>query len=177
MENNSGIPSQIIAEFEHNPAVKKLDSGKGPLPLVSLIEEAMVLAESYRRNPRPMLVIKHSLYSAQRLYERISTLLSEKECALFGADESLRVEAIAKSPEMTAAKVDTLSSLLENPNQLVITCPSGILRQLPDPLTFKQACITVRTGDTLEMEDLKRSLRAGGYSETSHIDQPLSFAA
>ena len=177
MENHISFPENVLKELDGNPAVRKLDAGKGPLPLASLIEEALVIAVSYRRNPRPILVVKHSLYGAQRLYERLSTLLGESACALFGADESLRVEAIAASPEMTAAKVETLASLLENPCQVVVTCPSGFLRQLPSPEVFRDACIPVKTGDTLSMEDLKRRLRAGGYTETSHIDQPLSFAA
>ena len=177
MEENSSFPVRILEELDTNPAVQKLDAGKGPLPLSSLIEEALVIAVSYRRKPRPILVVKHSLYSAQRLYERLSTLLGETNCALFGADESLRVEAIAASPEMTASKVETLASLLSNPCQVVVTCPSGLLRQLPSPETFRDACIHIKTGDTLEMEELKRKLRAGGYTETSHIDQPLSFAA
>ena len=177
MEENSSFPVRILEELDANPAVRKLDAGKGPLPLSSLIEEALVIAVSYRRKPRPILVVKHSLYSAQRLYERLSTLLGETKCALFGADESLRVEAIAASPEMTASKVETLASLLSDPCQVVVTCPSGLLRQLPLPDTFRDACIQIRTGDTLDMEELKRRLRAGGYSETSHIDQPLCFAA
>ncbi|MBO5554997.1 MAG: transcription-repair coupling factor, partial [Solobacterium sp.] len=177
MEENSSFPVRILEELDTNPAVRKLDAGKGPLPLSSLIEEALVIAVSYRRKSRPILVVKHSLYSAQRLYERLSTLLGETNCALFGADESLRVEAIAASPEMTASKVETLASLLSNPCQVVVTCPSGLLRQLPSPETFRDACIHIKTGDTLEMEELKRKLRAGGYTETSHIDQPLSFAA
>ena len=177
MEELCRIPQQLLKELEDNPAVRKLDSEKGPLPLTSLIEEALVIAVSYLRKPRGILVVKNSLYSAQRLYERLAPLLGENQCALFGADESLRVEAIAASPEMTAAKVETLAALLANPNQVVITCPSGLLRQLPSPQVFKHACINVKTGDELEMEDLKRRLRAGGYSETAHIDQPLSFAA
>ena len=177
MENRENFPIRLQEELQTNPAVQKLNSEKGPLPLTSLIEEALVIAASYRNHPRPILVVKHSLYSAQRLYERLSTLLGETQCALFGADESLRVEAIAASPEMTASKVETLASLLKNPDQVIITCPSGFLRQLPSPEIFREACITVKVNDVLEMEDLKRKLRAGGYYEASHIDSPLSFAS
>ncbi|MBQ1467360.1 MAG: transcription-repair coupling factor, partial [Solobacterium sp.] len=38
-------------------------------------------------------------------------------------------------------------------------------------------CIELKVGDRLDMEELKRRLRAGGYFQTTHIDQPLSFAA
>ena len=177
MEDNHTFPIRLLDELETNPAIRKLDGEKGPLPLASLIEEAIVIAGSFLRKPRPILVVKHSLYSAQRLYERIAPLLGEHACALFGADESLRVAAIAASPELTAAKVETLASLIDNPCQVIITCPSGLLRQLPLPEVFRQACMTISAGDELKMEDLKRNLRAGGYTEASHIDQPLSFAA
>ncbi len=173
----SEIPAWLSEALKENKAVQLLDQGKGPLPQTSFIEEALVIAASYRKNPRPILIVKQNLYNAQRLYERVSTLLEESECALFSADESLRVETIATSPEMTAIKVETMASLLANPKQVVITCPSALLRHLPSPKHFQDGCITLHTNDEMDMEELKRRLTAGGYAQTSHVDQPLSYAA
>ena len=173
----SEMPAWLSEALKENKAVKLLDAGKGPLPQTSFIEEALVICASYRKKPRPILVIKQNLYNAQRLYERVSTLLSESECALFSADESLRVETIAASPEMTAVKVETMASLLEDPNQVVITCPSALLRHLPSPEHFNDGCIHLQADEEMNMEELKRRLIYGGYSQTSHVDQPLSFAA
>ena len=170
------MPLWLQQEMKDNPAVRSLTSGK-TVPLTSLIQEALMISTSYIKRPRGMLVIKQNLYHAQRLYERVSALLNEDECALFGADESLRVEAIASSPEMTAIKVETLAGLLSNPDQVVITCPSGLLRQLPFPDDFRDGCITLKTGSEMNMNELKRRLRAGGYQQTAHIDQPLCYAA
>lgn len=177
MNSTIGMPVWLEKEMQDNLAVELLDKGRGVLPLSSLVEEALVISASYHKRPRGILVVKQNLYQAQRLYERISAFLSEEECALFGADESLRVEAIASSPEMTAGKVDTLAGLLENHNKVVITCPSGYLRHLPLPEDFQNSCIVLRANDIVEPEDLRRKLRAGGYRETAHIDQPLSFAS
>jgi transcription-repair coupling factor (superfamily II helicase) len=171
------MPVWLSEALKENKAVKLLDAGKGPLPQTSFIEEALVICTSYRKKPRPILVIKQNLYNAQRLYERVSTLLEESECALFSADESLRVETIAASPEMTAIKVETMASLLENPNQVVITCPSALLRHLPSPEHFQDGCISLHNNDEMDIEELKRRLTAGGYTQTSHVDQPLSYAA
>ncbi len=171
------IKEEILHQLDDNPVVLQLDQNKGTLPLISLIEEALVIATSYKKKPRPMIVIKNNLYQAQRLYERILSFLSEDECALFGADESLRVEAIASSPEMRANKVETLASLLKNTNQIVITCPSGILRHLPSPELFKEGCFTLKVGNIEDPEELKRKLIKIGYFQSSHIDQPLSFAS
>ena len=129
------MPSWLYEEMKDNPASEALNRGKN-IPLTSLIEEALVISSAYMKKPRGMIVIKQNLYHAQRLYDRISSLLNEDECALFGADESLRVEAIASSPEMTAVKTETLASLLKNPDQVVITCPSGLLRIIRSSHSF-----------------------------------------
>ncbi len=171
------IKEEILHQLDDNPVVLKLDQNSGTLPFVSLIEEAVVIATSYKKKPRGMIVIKNNLYQAQRLYERMISFLNEDECALFGADESLRVEAIASSPEMRANKVDTLASLLKNTNQVVITCPSGLLRHLPSPELFKEGCFNLKVGHTQNPEKLKRKLVKIGYYQASHIDQPLTFAS
>ena len=177
MQEESGMPVQLLEELKDNAALRQLNAGRGTLPLNSLIQEALILSASYLKNPRPILVVKNNLYSAQRLYERVSSLLQEGQCALFGSDESLRVEAIASSPEMMAGKVETLASLLNRPDQIVITSPSGLLRHLPLPEVFRSSCISLKPGDHADMEEIRKRLKAGGYMQASHIDQPLSFAA
>lgn len=173
----SEFPAWLSEALKENKAVEAFNKEKGPIPASSLIEEALVICSSYRKKPRPILVIKENLYNAQRFYERISTLLDESECALFSADESLRVETIAASPEMTAIKVETMASLLNDPNQVTVTCPSALLRHLPLPQNFQKGCISLHAGDEMEIDDLKRRLMAGGYTQTSHVDQPLSYAS
>ena len=169
------MPGWLDEALKNNPSLQK-KRGKR-IEAGNLMAEVLLTAESYHQNPRPILVVKKNLYHAQRFYERLSAFLSDRECALFSAEESLRVEAIAASPEMRAARVDTLASLLVNPRQVVVTCPSGFLRLLPDPKEFSDGCMTLSVNQEIEPEEIRRRLRAGGYTETAHIDQPLSFAS
>ena len=104
-------------------------------------------------------------------------LLLEDESAFFGADESLRVEAIASSPELTAEQVETLSSLFNKEDKVVVTCPSALLRYLPKPEIFKNLCLNVKVDEELNIEDIKRKLKAAGYEQVSHVDHPLTFAS
>ncbi|MBR2726651.1 MAG: transcription-repair coupling factor [Solobacterium sp.] len=176
-EKTKAFPQLLLKETADQKSLDTLERGRGVLPLTSLIEEAVTLSVSWLRKPRPILVVKNSLYNAQRLYERIASIVGEEACALFSADESLRVEAIASSPEMMAGKVETLAALREHPNRIVITGLTGFLRHLPDPAYFDACCIDLEVGGIMEPGDLKRALRASGYYQTAHIDQPLSFAA
>lgn len=171
------MPEWLFQELKDNDAVKKLNENHGTLPLTSFIEEALVIATSFIEDPRSILVIKQNLYHAQRLYERITSFLSNDECAFFGADESLRVESIATSPEMTAMKVETMASLSDQKPRVIVTCPSALLRHLPSKEVFHASCITIKTGDSIDINTLKEKLIAGGYQQAAHIDQPLSFAS
>ena len=180
MKQNPNVPSILSIleeEFKDNQAIKKLCEEKQNIGLSSLIAEALVISYAFKKKKKPMLVVKNNLYNAQRLYERISTLLPKEECALFAVDESLRVEAIATSPEMIATRVETLSSLLKNPNQVIITSPSGYLRQLPSREIFEEGCIQLKIGMQVNMKELRHKLQNAGYNPVSHIDQPLSFAS
>ncbi len=171
------FPRLLTGEMAGDRSLDVLEKGGGVLPLTSLIQEAVTIAASYTQNPRPVLIVKNNLYNAQRLYERIASILGEENCALFAADESLRVEAIAASPEMMARKVETLASLREDADRVVVTGLTGLLRRLPFPEDFDACCQVLRVGMRKDMEELKRSLRAAGYYQSAHIDQPLSFAA
>ncbi|MCF0108744.1 MAG: transcription-repair coupling factor, partial [Erysipelotrichaceae bacterium] len=128
------------------------------------------------QNRRPMVVVKANLYSAQQLYERCRTLLPDGDCVLFSVEESLRVEAIAVSPESVAARVETLASLLMDPNRIVITHVAGMIRHLPKVSLFVDSCLHLETGMDYQMDELRRKLIQSGYQQVSHVDHPLTFA-
>ena len=135
------IPNWLYKKLENNVAIQEFTARKSPITISSLIQEALLIATSYQQNPRPIIILKPNLYLAQQLYERLLSFLSNDECSLFASDESLRVEAIATSPELRAQQVDTLFSLQKNYKQVVVTCPAAYLRYLPLPNQFAKATI------------------------------------
>lgn len=167
----------LLGRLAHNPAVAACMRQEAFLSASSLTEEALILAASYAQNPRPMLIIKNNLYTAQRLAEKLKSLLSPQVCALFSVEESLRVEAIAASPEATAEKVETLNRLLNEDQLICVTHASALVRYLPSPAQFKLCTILLKTGMEVSMNDLKRTLIAAGYQQTARVDQPLCFAS
>lgn len=167
----------LLGRLAHNPAVAACTRQEAFLSASSLTEEALILAVSYAQNPRPMLIIKNNLYTAQRLAEKLKSLLSPQVCALFSVEESLRVEAIAASPEATAEKVETLNRLLNEDQLICVTHASALVRYLPSPAQFKLCTILLKTGMEVSMNDLKRTLIAAGYQQTARVDQPLCFAS
>ena len=167
----------LLGRLAVNPAVQACTAQQPFLSASSLTEEALILASSYAQNPRPMLIVKNNLYTAQRLAEKLKSLLSPQVCALFSVEESLRVEAIAASPEAMAEKVETLNRLLNEDQLICVTHASALVRYLPSPAQFKLCTIVLKTGMDVSMNELKRTLIAAGYQQTARVDQPLCFAS
>ena len=71
-------------------------------------------------------------------------------------EESLRVEAIAASPEMKAAQVETLNRILDPSAKIIITHTGACMRYLPDPESFRSHCLHIETGMCLDYDQMKR---------------------
>lgn len=166
----------LLRALSDNPAVKSIVERKSGLGNLSLSEEALLIAAAFTQNKQNIIVIKQNLYTAQRLYERLTPLLNDK-VLLFGVEESLRVEAIASSPELRAAQIETLSSLQEEAPCICITHTAGAMRYLCDPTQFKAHTIHIKQDDEIVYDQLKRLLFEAGYTHVSRVDQPLCYAA
>ena len=93
--------------------------------------EALLIATSFLSSKKTIVIVKNSLYSAQRLYDRVSSFLDTNDVYLFPTDESLRLDAIAESKELIAERVYLLSRILKKEPCIIITHTSSIIRHLP----------------------------------------------
>lgn len=167
---------ELLKVLSNNPAFKAFDEQKNGLGNLSISEEALMIASSYLKNKRQMLIVKNNLYTAQRLYEALIPLLKD-DVLLFSVEESLRVEAIASSPEMMAKQIEIMDCLLKNKSKICITHTAGYTKFLPDPEVFKQYSYTIKVGDIVNYESMKEDLYKAGYIKTTYVDQPLCYAS
>ena len=171
------IIKELLQQLQNNPAVKSLCAGKSELGNLSLSEEALLLAAWFQQQPQTLLVVKNNGYTAQRLYERISPLIKEK-ALLFVMEESLRVEAIASSPQAKAEQLEVMADILQRKEPYVlIVNTAAFMRFLPSPQLFAQHCFHLHIDDEIEYEVLIERLQKSGYTKVSRVDQPLCYAA
>lgn len=162
--------------LKDNPAVQCILAKQNGLGNLSLSEEALLISAAYAQAPRNFVIVKQNLYSAQRLYERLLPLTKAK-VLLFGVEESLRVEAIASSPEMRASQIETMAALQSQEACICITHTAGIMRDLCDPVLFSNHTLHLHVDDEISYDRLKTLLFEAGYSHVSRVDQPLCYAA
>lgn len=167
---------QLFKTLAHNPAFQAFDKKSNDLGNVSLIEETLMIAASYFKKPKSMLIVKHNLYTAQKLYEGLSPLMKDK-VLLFSVEESMRIEALTASNEVVANKVETLHRLLHEEHLIVITHVSAYTSFLPNPEVFREHSIDLHVDKEIGFEDVKQLLFESGYERVTYVDQPLTFAS
>ena len=131
---------------------------------------------SYSQDHDNYLIVTSNLYKAQKLYNSLVSLISEKEVLLFPADELVRAEAMAQSKEMSAQRLYVLDEILNNRAKIVIANLSSAVRYLPNPELFKSKTLRFKVGETYSFDKLRLQLAKNGYSHVSKVDQSLQFA-
>lgn len=166
----------LIHELRNNEAVQSILRKESVLGNLSFTEEALLLAAAYTQQPSSIFVIKNNAYTAQKLYERLQALLGD-DVLLFSLEESLRVEAIAASPENKASQMEVMAKLQDKHPYITILNTAAAIRYLPSPDVFQQHCIKLHQDDEIEYDTLKQLLFEAGYAHVNRVDQPLCYAA
>ncbi|WP_281627300.1 transcription-repair coupling factor [Traorella massiliensis] len=166
---------RILEKLAHNPAVEVLLRDGNEIGNLNPIEEALLIAATYEQKKKRMLIVKSNQYTAQKLMDRLIPLTSAK-VLLFSVEDSLRVEAIASSPESKAVQLETMNAMLEGEADIVITHAAGLIRYLPSVDFFQQCSLHLKVNQTISMEELKERLFYAGYELVARVDQPLTYA-
>ncbi len=165
----------IFELLKDNQVVHDILSSKDSIGNLFLMEEALVLATSFIQNQKTKIIVKKNSYEAQQLYKRLTGLVDN--VLLFVMEESLRVQAIASSPEDKDEMIYTLTKLVKNDQPCLIVCNvAALTRYLPDPAFFKENCLHVQVDQELNMDQLKKRLNRMGYTHLNYVDRPCTFA-
>ena len=173
------MKDKLLKLFENNPYTTVITGeAKGKLTSLDQSAEALLIASSFNKENRNIVVVKKNLFQAQRFYSQITQLIDVDDVVFFAVDESLRVEAIASSPEMAATRNESMARLLfSNSKKLVVTHTAAIARHLPLPEVYKECTLHIAVDEEYEIKTLKSILNKAGYQYTSKVDQPMTFAS
>lgn len=167
----------ILQRLSSHQAIELYQQKRECFANVSLAQEALLVASAYRKHPQSLIIIKPNLYQAQMLFEKVAALLGHPyQVFLYPQEESLRVEAIASSPEMHTLKMEAMMKLLTVENPLCITHTAAAIRKIPTRKTLSTLVIELRQGENHHPESIVNKLRAMGYTQTNRVDQPLTYA-
>ncbi|MFV0255575.1 MAG: transcription-repair coupling factor [Erysipelotrichaceae bacterium] len=156
--------SSLVRAFNNNKTIAN----------ISVNQEAYIIASAFYLQPRVILVIKNNLYTAQQLYQKLHPLISD--CYLYGCEDSLRVEAIASSPELKAQRMESVVNILNQKPKIIVSHIGAIARYLPKKEIFQKQVINLRVNQELSYQGFKEKLFELGYTLVPTVDQPLVYS-
>lgn len=136
-------------------------AGSSRQVLIAALEEAV---------ERPMLVVTHNMFSAQKIAEDLQECLSADKVLLYPANELMAAEAAISSPETLAQRMDVLIKLSKGFRGIIVVPFSGVRRYLPIGSVVADAQIEVAVGDGLPIESFLRRMTALGYVRAHRVE-------
>ena len=133
-------------------------------------------ASIYEKTNKPMLIVSHNLFHAQKIYEDLSNLLDENELFLFPVNDVLAAEISIASPELKAQRIEALNHLASNKRGVVITPIAGLKRILPSKEQWNSSIINFEVGKVIEIEHITNELVNLGYERLSMVATPGDFS-
>ena len=148
---------------------------KENMGLINMTDEFFcVYLNSIYKNGKSSLVVVDSLFEANKLYN--SLLNINKNVLLFPMDDFLTSEALAISPDLMIKRLESINSILNSRNSIVITNLMGYLRFLPSKETFLNSIIKINVGDTFNPSELSKKLFSIGYKRDTIVNKTGEFA-
>ena len=130
----------------------------------------VMIAVLKRELDRPMLVVTHNMFAAQKITEDLQECLSPDEVLLYPANELVAAEAAISSPETLAQRMDVLIRLSQGYRGVVVVPFSGVRRFLPIREFMKEAQIPLKVGGTMPMESFLRRMVELGYERVDRVE-------
>lgn len=168
---------KFLELINNETPVQDLIKSKKKISVDGIIEEALIIASAFYYNPKKMLIIKNSLYSAQLLYERLCYFLPKNKVLLYPSDESLRIEAYATSKELLTQRIYVLNETLNSNDKIIITHTASLIRPVVSPFIFKNSIIKIKKGNRLNPSNLINKLIEYGYEKIIKIEHSLQCAS
>lgn len=136
----------------------------------------LFMASVYKKDQRPLVVVTHNLYQAQKIHDDLTEFLHDEDVLLYPVNELISAEIAAASPELKAQRLDVLNKLTHDSNKLLVVPIAGLRRFLPPKSLWQDSQVTLQVGEVLELDAFIQTLVAGGYERSPMVAAPGEFS-
>ncbi|WP_163655601.1 transcription-repair coupling factor [Listeria sp. PSOL-1] len=170
---------QLIYEQKDIIGIIDALKGKGESQLVTGLSgssRALFASVIQGATNRPVMLVTHNLYHAQKLYEDLLSLMDGDRLFLYPADELISAELSIASPELRGQRVEALEFLLSKQSGIIVVPIAGLRKILPSVSLWKKYNLSITQGDTIDPEKLKKDLLTMGYTLSDMVNTPGEFS-
>jgi len=161
------LSAEVAARLQRPERLRLSGGGRAARALIS-----SVLARSRQA---PLLVVVPTLEEAGR-WAALLELMGWRSCQLYPTSEASPYEAFDPTSEITWGQLQVLSELLDlhdagGSDLAIVATERALQPHLPPPAALQAQCLSLRKGDSLNLEELGETLSRLGYERVSSIEQ------
>ncbi|GBF11399.1 transcription-repair coupling factor [Tepidibacillus sp. HK-1] len=138
-------------------------------------KQAMI-ASLFQEVNKTLIVVTHNLLQAQKVYDDLLELVTEKQLYLYPANELTLIDIDAQSPETLAQRIHVLQSLSEGKKGIYIIPYIGLSKFLPPKSSFVDSMISIEIGKIIDLNRLLNNLIFLGYKRTDIVEKQGEFS-
>ena len=143
---------------------------KKNMGLINMTDEFFcAYINSLFKSKKSILVVVDSLFEANRLYNSLSNY--NENTLLFPMDDFLTSEALAISPDLMIKRLETINTIINNENSIVITNLMGYLRFLPSKDVYLDNILKFEVGNRIDPKVLANKLYSIGYKKDTIVNK------
>ena len=165
------LTGEVRARIDRPERLRLSGAGRAARALVS---SALAAAGG-----QPLLVIVPTLEEAGR-WAALLELMGWSSSQLYPTSEGSPYEPFDPTSEITWGQLQVLSELLdesaETSRLAIVATERALQPHLPPPAALKAQCLTLRKGDTVNLEELAETLTRLGYERVTTIEQEGSWS-
>jgi transcription-repair coupling factor (superfamily II helicase) len=141
--------------------------------------DAILLARRAAEHDGVLLHVARDASRMARLAELLEFFAPAVEVLRFPAWDCLPYDRVSPNPAIVADRIATLGSLLEpaTRQRIVLTTVNAAVQRVPPPWMFDGASLSLKTGSTIQPENLLGFLEAHGYGRADTVREPGEYAA
>ncbi|MBW5449042.1 transcription-repair coupling factor [Cohnella sp. CFH 77786] len=135
-----------------------------------------IIAGMFRELNKPLLIVTHNMFSAQKMADDLQECLPSGEVLLYPANELIAAETAISSPETSARRLEVLLKLAAGFRGVIVVPFAGVRRFQPARQTMAESRIELKVGETLPLETFLRDMVALGYERVDRVEQKGHFS-
>ena len=170
----------ILGEFGKDSKfieiVNKIENKQGPIAISGLNDVAttQIISAINGFSKKPICLLTYNEIQAKKMYDDLKNFTNN--VVLFPKKEVVTYDYIAESKDLPYKRIETLNTIKEKRNLIVVTTIEAAMQKLPSKKTLYKNELKFKIGETYNLEDLKQKLVELGYSRCDLIEGRGQFS-
>lgn len=136
----------------------------------------MIASQTFLNNNKFLIYTCTDTFEASKAYEVFVDLIGTDNVSFFPVEEFISTDLVASSSEFKLARMMTLSNIIKNKPQLIVTNTDGLLKNVMSTTMLKESILTFKVNDIYEIEDIVEELVIRGYKKSAITTEIGTFS-